>query len=82
MYSKIHFRNKEENVFENLFPAGATQQHKDEMFDQMLKYRKKEYRMSLYIKINYDHLWISMNEFDNFTMASRTRRPRDVCRRS
>jgi hypothetical protein len=33
----------QENIFENLFPAGATQQQKDEMFDQMLKYRYKEF---------------------------------------
>jgi hypothetical protein len=37
---RINFlRNKQENVFENLFPAGATQQQKDEMFYQMLQYR-------------------------------------------
>ena len=35
-------------LFENLFPAGATQQHNAELFDQMLKYRYKEYRMCLY----------------------------------
>jgi hypothetical protein len=47
--TRIYFkRNKQEKIFENLFPARVTQQHEDEMFDQMLQYRCIEYRMSLY----------------------------------
>jgi hypothetical protein len=62
---------KQEYLFVNIFPAGATHSYRDDLFDQMLKYRYIEYHMFLYIERNYDHLWISMNGSDNFTMASR-----------
>jgi hypothetical protein len=37
------------------------------MFDEMLNYRYKEYRVTLYTERNYDDLWISMNGSDIFT---------------
>ena len=73
-YSKMYFLQ--------VRPSNWAEHHKDGMFYQLLKYRYNGFHMSLYIDRSYDDLWISMNVSDIFTMASRTRRSHDGCRRS
>jgi hypothetical protein len=72
MFSKINFLQT--------WNSSCEQQHKDEMFDQMLKKRYNQYCMSLYTEINYDDLRILMNGSDIFTKVFRMRRTRDGCR--
>jgi len=43
----VFWRNKQESVLARLFPAGTTQQHTVEKFQQMLKYRYNNYRTYL-----------------------------------
>ena len=61
-HSKIYFLQ--------VRPSNWAEQHKDEIFYQMLKYRYEVFCKCSYKESNYDDLWISMSGSDIFTMAS------------
>jgi len=67
---------KQEKLFENLFPAGATEhlgratQRRNILSDAVISIYIL--CVSIYKESNYDDLWISMSVSDIFTMASRT----------
>ena len=76
-YRKLYFEKLSRKSYSKIYflqvrPSTWGEQHKDEMFYQMLKYRYKVSCVSIYKESNYDDLWISMNGSDIFTMASRT----------